>query len=217
MVTPVLVVTTPRWEPPELDPATTFALVVLDGLLGRRVRVGKGINTELLSRGDILRPWDLPTMWNMAPPEVAWRTFRRARLAVLDERITRILGRSPKLVVTFSGRLLRRARYSAYLAAIGHLTRVEERLLLTLWHLASCWGRVSPEGIVVPYRLTHAVLGEIIGAQRPSVTTAVRELEAHGQLTRRGDDCYVLTGDIEDALPANRASGRSSSAGSRGS
>jgi CRP-like cAMP-binding protein len=156
-------------------------------------------------------------MWNMAPPEVAWRTFRPARLAVLDERATRIIGHSPKLVVAFSGRLLRRARYSAYLAAIGHLTRVEERLLLTLWHLASCWGRVSPAGIVVPYRLTHAVLGEIIGAQRPSVTTAVRDLEARGQLMRRSDDCFVLTGDVRDALPGNGSPGRSPDAASPGS
>jgi CRP/FNR family transcriptional regulator, cyclic AMP receptor protein len=201
LVAPVMSVTAPRWEPPELEATTTFGLLVLDGLLGRRVRIGKGVNTELLSDGDILRPWDGATMWHMAPPELGWRVFRPARLAILDESITRIIGRSPQLVVTFSGRLLRRQRHTAYLAAIGHLTRVEERLLLTLWHVASCWGRVSHDGVVVPYRLTHEVLGEIIGARRPSVTIGISNLQARGRIVRRRDGCYVLIGSPEDAIP----------------
>ena len=44
------------------------------------------------------------------------------------------------------------------------------------WHLAERWGNHTPEGIVIPLRLTHAQIGELIGAQRPSVTTALSRL-----------------------------------------
>src|SRR6202012_2180193 len=113
------------------------------GRIGRRVRIGPAVETELLSCGDILRPWDEPTLWGMIPPELDWRIFRPTRLAVLDERITGLIGRRRELVITFSGRLLRRARSIAYLTAISHITRVEDRLIVTLWHIASSWGRVT--------------------------------------------------------------------------
>ena len=128
----VITVGRPRWEPPELDPATTYGLLVLEGLIGRRVRIGPAVGTELLSCGDILRPWDEPTLWGMIPPELDWRVFRPTRLAVLDEQITTLIGRRPQLVVNFSSRILRRARSVAYIMAISHHTRVEDKLLVTL-------------------------------------------------------------------------------------
>ena len=194
----VISVNRPRWQPPDYDPGTTYGLLVLDGLMGRRVRVGNGVAMELLGSGDILRPWDEPTLWGMIPPELDWRIFRPTRLAVLDERITSLIGRRSELVVTFSGRLLRRARSIAYLMAISHLTRVEGRLIATLWHIASSWGRVTPEGVTVPFRLTHEVLGEIVGAQRPSVTIAMRRLQQRRQVRRMRDGGYLLIGDPAD-------------------
>lgn len=194
----VISVHRPRWQPPDYDPATTYGLLVLDGLMGRRVRVGNAVATELLGSGDILRPWDEPTLWGMIPPELDWRVFRPTRLAVLDERITGMIGRRRELVIAFSGRLLRRARSIAYLMAISHLTRVEGRLIATLWHIASGWGRVTPEGVTVPFRLTHEVLGEILGAQRPSVTIAMARLEQRQQVKRNRDGGYLLIGDPAD-------------------
>jgi CRP/FNR family cyclic AMP-dependent transcriptional regulator len=172
--------------------------MVLDGLLGRRVRVGPAVGTELLSCGDILRPWDEPSLWGMIPPELDWRVFRPTRLAVLDEPITTLIGRRPQLVVNFSGRFLRRARSVAYIMAISHHTRVEDKLLATLWHLASSFGRVTSEGVCIPFRLTHEVLGEILGAQRPSVTTAMRRLRDSGQVKRAVGGGYVLLADPAD-------------------
>ena len=194
----VIDVSRPRWQPPGFEPATTYGLLVLDGLMGRRVRVGSAVATELLGSGDILRPWDEPTLWDMIPPELDWRVFRPSRLAVLDERITALIGRRRELVVTFSGRLLRRARSIAYLTAISHQTRVEGRLIATLWHIASSWGRVTPDGVSVPFRLTHEVLGEIIGAQRPSVTIAMQRLQQHEKVKRMEGGGYLLLGDPAD-------------------
>src|SRR5947209_363292 len=56
-----------RWSPPPYDPARTFGLLILDGLLGRRIRVGRTVGTELLGAGDIIRPWDVACPFELIP------------------------------------------------------------------------------------------------------------------------------------------------------
>jgi CRP/FNR family transcriptional regulator, cyclic AMP receptor protein len=194
-VAPLIHVMAPRWHPPAFDAASTYGLLVLDGLLGRRVRVGGAVATELLGGGDILRPWDMPTWANFVAAQSDWRIFRPARIAVLDERITRLIGSRPQLTITFASRLFRRARNSTYLLAVSHLARVDQRLLAALWHLASNWGRVTPDGVRIPFRLTHELLAEIVGARRPSVTIALSTLQQQGLVIRTSDGCYVLVGE----------------------
>jgi CRP/FNR family cyclic AMP-dependent transcriptional regulator len=189
---PVVVLDEPRWEPQEFG-GRPYGLLLLEGLLGRRVRVGRAVATELLGPGDIVRPWEEPCKFDVVPPDVSWRVFSPTRTALLDERITRLMGRWPELVVAFSDRLLRRARYAEYVRAVSHLRRVEDRLLATLWHLASNWGRVTPRGVRVPFPLTHELLGEIVGAQRPSVTTAIQRLQERNELVRDFAGRYLLT------------------------
>lgn len=192
LVAPVLEVSAARWVPPEYDPQTTFGLLILQGLLGRRLRVGRAVATELLSCGDIVRPWEEEPLWGMTEPALEWRALQPLRLAVLGSDVTTLMGRRPQLVVNFSSRLLRRVRSAAYLMAVSHQTRVEDRLLETLWYLASTWGRVTPRGIRIPFRITHEVLSEILGAQRPSVTTAFRSIADQGLVTREPDGTFLV-------------------------
>jgi CRP-like cAMP-binding protein len=79
--------------------------------------------------------------------------------------------------------------------ALSHLTRVEVRLLALFWHLADRWGRVASDGVLVPLRLTHQTLAALVGAQRPSVTTALGGLADSGRVTRRDDGGWVLHGE----------------------
>ena len=191
LVAPVLVASGPTWVPPTYDPRTSFGLLVLDGFLGRRLRVGRAVATELLSTGDIMRPWEQP-LFGLSEYSLDWRVFRPLRLAVLDGEVTTLIGRRPQLVVNFSSRLLRRARAAAYLMAISHQTRVEDRLMETLWFVAQSWGRVTPRGVRIPFRVTHEVFSEILGAQRPSVTTAFRKLIEQGLVAREADGTLLL-------------------------
>lgn len=203
---PVMGIARGPWRPPRLDPRS-YGLLVLDGLLGRRTHVGAGVATELLGPGDILRPWEEPCMWNILPPTVDWRVLCLTRVAVLDARITRLIGQSPELTIAFSDRLLRRVQSAQYLMAVGTLSRVEDRLLVSLWHLAGGWGTVTPRGVRLPFRLTHEILGEIVGARRPSVTLAVQGLRQREQLTVDSERHYLLTGrpgDWTDAGGARR-------------
>jgi CRP-like cAMP-binding protein len=49
--------------------------------------------------------------------------------------------------------------------------------------------------VCVPYRLTHEVLGEIVGAARPTVSLAMRTLRDRGEVLRLASGEYVLTGE----------------------
>jgi CRP/FNR family transcriptional regulator, cyclic AMP receptor protein len=72
------------------------------------------------------------------------------------------------------------------------LRRVDERLLALFGHVGDRWGRVTTEGIHVPVRLTHALIAQLIGAQRPMVTTSLGELSRDGRLIRRPDRAWLL-------------------------
>jgi CRP-like cAMP-binding protein len=194
----MLCVEGPQWEPPQTDPQTTLGFLILDGLIARRLRIDSAVATELLGCGDVLRPGDEPGMANFIPPEIDWQVYSPARVAVLDERLTTLLTTRPELVVAVSHRMMRRARSQSYLLAVSHFTRVEDRLMATFWHLASSWGRVTSHGILIPFRLTHAMLAELVGAQRPSVSLALKGLSCRGHVVRRPDGTYLLTGEPTD-------------------
>jgi CRP-like cAMP-binding protein len=89
---------------------------------------------------------------------------------------------------------MQRARHDVVNMAITHHPRIDRRLLLLLWHLADRWGRVTPDGIRVPMRLTHTLLADLVAARRPSVTTAFSQLQDEGHLSRQ-ENVVVLHGN----------------------
>jgi CRP/FNR family transcriptional regulator, cyclic AMP receptor protein len=88
--------------------------------------------------------------------------------------------------------------------AIAHHPRIEDRLVLTLWHLAERWGRVGPDGITVALPLSHQRLADIVGAHRPTVTSTMSELARLGKVTRPNGDAWMLHGDPPDRLRHHR-------------
>jgi hypothetical protein len=53
---------------------------------------------------------------------------------------------------------------------------------------------VTLDGVVVPVRLTHEMIGRLVGAHRPSVTTALTQLTRTGRI-RRLPHGWLLLGD----------------------
>lgn len=80
--------------------------------------------------------------------------------------------------------------------SIVEMRRVEDRLLLLLSLLADRWGRVQADGVCLPLRLTHDVLGRMVCAHRSSVTTALNRLLQKGALSRGVDGSLVLRGAV---------------------
>jgi hypothetical protein len=174
--------------------------LVIDGLLTRAVDVLGRRCVELIGPGDVLRPWSWDDEGSHVRAEVGWAVLEPARLAVLDHGLVTRIVPWPALGVELFARGTRRAHHLAVALAIAHHPRVDDRLLLTLWHVAERWGRVGSDGIVVDLPLSHQRLADLVGAHRPSVTSAVGELAGSGAVSRRESGEWLLHGPPPEQL-----------------
>lgn len=188
------------WRPSPVGPARgAIGLLLIDGLLCRSVCVGASCSSELLGEGDLLRPW-ADGGPQAIPVRPEWTVLAPTRMAVLDFEFAHAIAPWPEIHGELVDRALRRSRSQAVLAATSHIKRVDVRLLALFWHMAERWGRVTPEGIVLRVRLTHARLASLVGAQRPSVTTALTRLTGRGLLRRTESGDFVLDPSAPDEL-----------------
>ncbi len=156
-----------------------LGLLVLGGVLLHRVGVRCRFGAELIGEGDVLRP-----PYHQGESAFAltndWLVLQPCRLAVLDEGFVRQLAEYPQIAGRLFRRAVERSRQLAVNMAIIHQARVDARLHLLFWHLADRWGRVRSDGVMIPLRLTHAVLSDLVAARRPTVTSALSDLSRPG-------------------------------------
>jgi hypothetical protein len=188
-----------------LEPAAHHrGFLIVDGLLSRTVEVMGRRCVELVGHGDVMRPWQWDDTGSHVRAEVGWTILEPTRLAVLDHQLVLRIVPWPQLGLELFNRGTRRAHHLAVALAIAHHQRVDDRLVLTLWHLAERWGRVHRDGIVLPLPLGHQRLADLIGAQRQSVTTALGGLTRDGRISRRDNGDWVLHGEPPAALRHHR-------------
>jgi CRP/FNR family cyclic AMP-dependent transcriptional regulator len=201
---PALTAVTFAVEPGELDLARWLTaaergpgLLILSGALVGFTRVCDRVAAEVLDRGDVIEsPSDED---EFVRGEVAWRALQPARLAVLDAGFAERAGPWPQVTDELLHRAQRRAHDLAAARAIAAQPRLDLRLVLTLWQLAPRWGKVEPGGIRVSLPLTHQLLGRLVGAERPSVTHALKRLAAAGLVAVQHDGVH-LHGTLERHL-----------------
>jgi CRP/FNR family cyclic AMP-dependent transcriptional regulator len=181
-----------------------FGLLVLGGVLVRRVGFGGRFGAELLADGDLLRPWEFDGDESIGF-ETTWRVLANARLAVLDTVWTERMARYTRVGPALAGRALARSRRLAVMMAIAQQPRLDERLWMLFWELADRHGRVHPDGVYLDLPLTHEVLSHLVAARRPSVSGALTKLADQGRLRRDGRR-WVLTGDPPAASQLRRTS-----------
>jgi CRP/FNR family cyclic AMP-dependent transcriptional regulator len=194
---PVRVVGLPRgaWAIDDMDAgATHLGVLVVDGVLGRELVAGDVTSLELLGPGDLLRPWDEAGRSELLEAVVRWSALAPTRLAILDRHVAVRLGPYPEVHAALLERYAWRARRLSVLQTISQLNRVERRLLMLLWHLAEGWGRVTSHGVTLPLRLSHRMLGQLVGARRPTVSAALAELTEAGEIARGTGGTWLLTG-----------------------
>ena len=182
-----------------------LGLLISEGVLAREVVLGDTVSTELLGPGDILRPWHVDGPPHLLEVTIRWNALSAVRLGLIDRRAATTLCRYPEISAVIVDRMSERAQRLAITQAISQLNRVDRRLLALFWHLAERWGRVAREGIAVPLVLSHRLIGELVGARRPTVSTALADLARDGQLVRRDDGTWLLTGEPVSAPAVNAA------------
>lgn len=207
-----------RWEYAALmHDGALIALIVVEGIICREVGLRNRRMLEFLGPGDVFA---LPAVEDGVPagaaPErsttmngtpligadVIFTAAATTVLVALREEFLRAAARWPQLMLSVVRRLETQRASLAVQGLIGHLSRAEHRVLLVLWHLGQRWGRVTPEGIVVPLALTHDILGQLTGAQRSTATLAVRHLEGQRLVARLDDGSWLLTAAAEGLTAA---------------
>lgn len=201
LVAPRMDLPTAPWRPgppPSRDGAPP-SLLLTRGLLARNVRIGDRTATQLLGPGDVIDPW--ATSWDDRH-RVEWAVHEHATAALLGPRFAAAACRWPSLSATIHDRMRLMAERLCAHIAICQLARVDQRLIALLWELADRFGRVTPDGVILDIRVTHAMLGRLIGAKRPTVTLAVGGLIDRGALSRRRDGVWILHQNVPE--PAGR-------------
>jgi CRP/FNR family cyclic AMP-dependent transcriptional regulator len=171
-----------------------IGLLVLQGLLVRRVGADGRFGAELLSAGDLLRPWESDGEQSTIGFETAWRVLAATRIAVLDIGWAGRMARFPEVGAHLTGRAMQRARRLATMMVIAQQPRLDDRLLMLFWELAERHGRVHPDGVHLELPLTHEILSHLVAARRPSVSGALSRLAEQDRLRRDGR-LWLLKGE----------------------
>jgi len=172
-----------------------LGLLVLDGLAIRDVTVSGATCGELIGPCTLLRPGDDRGADAPMRHDVNWQILTPARVAVLDAHFLQVAAHWPPLMTALLSRAVERVHDLAVLVSIHNLKRVDERLLAYFWQLADRYGRVTSDGVIVPLPLTHRQLALLVGAQRPSVTSALGVLAERGELRRDEHGQWLLAGE----------------------
>jgi CRP/FNR family cyclic AMP-dependent transcriptional regulator len=165
-------------------------LLILDGLVAVDTRIADRTVTQLVGSGDLLQPpsWDVD---DMVERVASWRALSASRFALLDAEFAERVLPWPQIGHSLLRRTHRRADDLGMLRAISCQPRLEVRLVLFLWHLAARWGRVQPGGIRLMLPLTHRLLGQLVGAERPSISHALGRLADAGLVSGTAGDWHL--------------------------
>jgi CRP-like cAMP-binding protein len=186
----------------ELSKPEGFGLLVIDGALARRVTADRGRSLEVLTKGDLVRPWQE----DHSRAGSVFFALTESRVAILDRGVVDAITRWPPLFDALLERALRRVGRLGAQAAVDSRVGIEWRVLLTLVHLAERCGIRDADGVVVPLPLSHQMLADLVGARRPTVSAALSRLAAEGTLRRTEERGWLIT-DVRrgrDQPPAPR-------------
>src|SRR5262249_12538611 len=128
-----------------------------------------------------------------------WRLLSPTRFALLDAEFTERARPWPQIARALMRRVFLRTAEIDAMRAIACHPRLEVRLDLAFWHMAARWGRVEPGGIRLPLPLTHRLLGQLVAAERPSISHALARLSHAGLVTGAAGDWH-LHGDLEQHM-----------------
>ncbi len=165
-------------------------VLVASGLIVRETLVAGVPASELLGPGDVVAV--RPAARGLLDVSRSWSVMVPTRIVVLDGIYAAGAARWPAIDDAVRDRLEEQLERASVHGAIRQLRRVEDRLVAIFAELAARWGRVGPDGLIVPVPLTHQALGRLIGAERPTVSLALAQLRESGLLLRRDDGAWLL-------------------------
>jgi hypothetical protein len=195
----------PKWPNPVRQGP---GLLILAGMMLRHLGLGGRNCAELLSAGDLLRPWQGNESKLIEGGQARWQAIEPSRIAILDLGFARRISPFPEVHGEIAARAVRRSRHLALNMAIVQQPKVEMRVLMLLWLLADRCGKVEADGARIPLDLSHSILAELVAARRPTVSAAMASIQRSGK-ARKVTGGWQLTGDPPDEMCGAILSGRS--------
>jgi CRP/FNR family cyclic AMP-dependent transcriptional regulator len=193
------------WDPRDHLGDNVLGALVLDGVVTMSATFDGRRGVELFGQGDIIC-WPTADTNASVQFDVEWTVHRPAWLAMLDEDFQVAVGRCPAILSELVERVGRR-RSTAQSRALAQMPALELRLLVLLWQLADRWGTVQPDGVRLDLGISHTTIGDLVGAQRQSVSRALSRLLAAHQLRRAGQG-WLLVGPPPTAATESRVVSR---------
>jgi CRP/FNR family transcriptional regulator, cyclic AMP receptor protein len=175
-----------------------LGLLMLEGVIARDAGVGRRVSLEILGAGDVIRPWPKDRHAEALNVRLRFNVMEPVRFAVLDDGFAARAARWPKVLGQVTGRVMGRATSASLRLLIHQVVRIDDRVLLSLWGLSERFGRVTPEGVLIPVPINHTMMARFVGAQRPTVSQAVGELTRRGEVERLEDGSWLLKGSFPE-------------------
>ena len=173
-----------RFNPQRLveDPTDWLGLLVVDGLVLVQVAAGRAPIGWLVGADDLLRPWEMTGVSLLSA--ASWQAISPLRVALLDADFARRAAGVGSVADELTAKAVQTSHCLFAKSLVTDTSVIEERLMLLFALLGERWGKATAAGVLVAMPLTHQVLATLVGARRPSVSTALRGLSAAGLLQR---------------------------------
>ncbi len=171
------------------DAAGWRGLLVIEGLALAQVSAGRAPVGWLVGADDLIRPWEMNEVTLLA--SAVWQALSPLRVALLDGDFARRASGLDTIGEALAAKASQTSNWLFAKSLVTGTSVIEERLLLLFALLGERWGKATSAGVVVAMPLTHQVLATLVGARRPSVSTALTALSAAGFL-QRIDDGWLL-------------------------
>jgi CRP/FNR family cyclic AMP-dependent transcriptional regulator len=161
-------------------------LLVAEGFVVLRSTVGQGRRSMVTCEAGVGNVLLAPSI------EEELFALGTSRLLVIDAKARRrslqIPALAERVVEQLAFTLGERQASSATFALTRHVERVRRKLL----QLGRRYGHVGRDGIRIEFPISHALLAEMIGSSRETVTRSVDELQRDGFVARRGSTYHLL-------------------------
>jgi hypothetical protein len=203
LVAPAMRLPAGPWDPTPLAKhgRSALGLVLVAGTLSHTLTMGGRATSHLFGPGDVIRPWPDSDVPCPGVTRSTWTVLAPSVVALFDRRLIGLCARWPSVLVELAARSTRQMSRLSLQVAIARIPRIDDRLLVLFWRIAQRWGRVTPDGVLIPLALTHETIASLVAASRPPVSTALAQLARDG-LLRRTRDGWLMDREVEQRLAA---------------
>lgn len=190
------------WQQLVDGPGDWLGLLVVEGLALVQVAAGRAPVGWLVGAEDLVRPWEMADVSLLT--SASWQALSPLRIALLDGGFARRVSGLGMVTEALAAKAAQTSHWLFAKSLVTGTSVIEERLLLLFALLGERWGKATSAGVLVGMPLTHQVLATLIGARRPSVSTALTGLSAAGLLRRTADGWLLCRTAANGHLPRPR-------------